>query len=162
MGICTLKWVCRSFSLVIPIGKSNSCVHSHHELPFRKGYVGHNPSGHNHLPIWQKDYASVVCPWHDFVIFFVVVAFTFIVVWDHLLRSNGLVLILLGNIIFLAGGRSGREWSVLGGVSPCRCCGLRRVGAGSLGQLLSQPPPTEIHPPPSSDKECYTKYEWWN
>ena len=23
MGICTLEWVCRSFSLVIPIGKSN-------------------------------------------------------------------------------------------------------------------------------------------
>ena len=28
MGICTLEWVCRSFSLVIPIGKSNSLVGS--------------------------------------------------------------------------------------------------------------------------------------
>ena len=31
MGICTLKWVCTSFSLVIPIGKSNRSFPHIHE-----------------------------------------------------------------------------------------------------------------------------------
>ena len=32
MGICTLEWVCRSFRLVIPIGKSNINTSTHNNI----------------------------------------------------------------------------------------------------------------------------------
>ena len=127
---CTLPRLCRLFHL-----HCCRCINSRWESPFGKGWVDHNPYGHYHLPRRREERAWVECTLREFLICFVVVVVLSIVIWKRLLGWDGLVVNPMGNIIFLADGRSGCGWSVLGSISLCQRCGPRRRCAGSLGQI---------------------------
>ena len=66
------------------------------------------------LFVWLSSLYDQDVPTLEFFVFVIVVIAAFIVVANRFSVRDGLVLIPLGTIICLAGGTSGRGWSVLG------------------------------------------------
>ena len=95
--------------------------------------------------IFNGDVASF-----DFVIFFVFIVIALIFVKSCHSGTYRCVVIPLGTLVWLGGGRSRQGWGFLDGVSWCRCGGRWRGGTGYLVWLgINRHQLRFIHHPPT-------------